>query len=55
MPRGLGHQEIEGIIEEQGKIEVRCEFCIHSYRFDAVDTEQLFTEGTPPDIRPTMH
>ncbi|MEO8855864.1 MAG: Hsp33 family molecular chaperone HslO [Burkholderiaceae bacterium] len=39
---GLGEQEAESIIAEQGQIEVGCEFCGAQYRFDAIDAAQLF-------------
>ena len=39
---GLGAPEAEGIIAEQGQIEVACEFCGVQYRFDPVDAAQLF-------------
>jgi molecular chaperone Hsp33 len=40
--RGLGRDEIESILEEQGAVTVTCEFCQKPYRFDAVDAAQLF-------------
>jgi molecular chaperone Hsp33 len=40
--RGLGREEIESILEEQGAVTVTCEFCQKPYRFDAVDAAQLF-------------
>ncbi len=43
MIRGLGEDEAQSILEERGDIEVACEFCGLQYRFDAVDTAQLFT------------
>lgn len=30
----LGEQEVRSIVREQGKIEVRCEFCAETYSFD---------------------
>ena len=42
MLRGLGESEATSIIEEQGEIEVRCEYCGQTYQFDPVDTAQLF-------------
>lgn len=52
MLRSLGKQEVDSILEEQGGIEVACEFCNQKYRYDAVDAEQLFasevTHETPP-------
>lgn len=38
----LGTNEAHSIVEEQGRIEVGCEFCNHQYTFDTVDVEQLF-------------
>lgn len=47
---GLGVEEARSIIDEQGAIQVHCEFCGIGYRFDAIDAEQLFTAGrnAPP-------
>ena len=49
MIRGLGEQEAREIIAERGEIEVGCEFCGQQYRFDPIDTEQIFADGT---VRP---
>ncbi len=47
--RSLGHEEIRGIVEEQGAVEVTCEFCNARYHFDAVDAETLCQpEGARP-------
>ena len=46
MLRMLGHEEIDDILAERDDIEVRCDFCGAHYRFDRVDTEQLFADGT---------
>ncbi len=49
MLRNLGKDEADSILEEQGMIEVGCEFCGQQYRFDPVDTGYLFTEpGNDP-------
>jgi molecular chaperone Hsp33 len=40
--RGLGRDEIESILAEQGAVTVTCEFCQKPYRFDAVDAVRLF-------------
>jgi molecular chaperone Hsp33 len=45
--RGLGREEIESILEEQGAVTVTCEFCQKPYRFDAVDAAQLFLPPSP--------
>ncbi len=41
----LGAKEVKIMIEELSQIEVACEFCNHNYKFDAVDTEQLFVSN----------
>lgn len=38
----LGRGELDSIVEEQGKIEVTCQFCNESYVFDPVDIALLF-------------
>jgi molecular chaperone Hsp33 len=48
MIRSLGTEEVEGIIAEQGQVEVACDFCGAQYRFDPVDAASLFT-GVLPD------
>ena len=48
MIRGLGVGEAQEILAERGDIEVGCDFCGKQYRFDAVDTAQIFT---PPDAQ----
>ncbi|MFV0601790.1 MAG: Hsp33 family molecular chaperone HslO [Brachymonas sp.] len=50
MLRGLGKEEAESILAEQGLIDVDCNFCGQHYRFDAVETTQIFTPSVqqPP-------
>ena len=51
MIRGLGREEAEGIVAEQGQIEVGCDFCGQQYRFDPVDAAQLFASpGDQPPV-----
>ncbi|MDE2432065.1 MAG: Hsp33 family molecular chaperone HslO [Burkholderiales bacterium] len=50
MLRGLGREEIDDIMAEQGRIDVGCDFCGARYQFDAVDVNELFAEG--PDHPP---
>jgi molecular chaperone Hsp33 len=49
MIRSLGTEEVEGILAEQGQVEVGCDFCGAQYRFDPVDAAGLFT-GVPTDL-----
>lgn len=53
MLRGLGVEEVESVIAEQGKVGVTCEFCGAQYDFDPVDAAQIFTHPTqqlPPTV-----
>jgi molecular chaperone Hsp33 len=40
--RGLGRDEVEAILAEQGEVVVRNEMCNHEYRFDRATVETLF-------------
>ena len=42
----LGQEEIQSILDEQGTIEVHCEFCNMRYEYDAVDIAGLFAGAT---------
>lgn len=46
MLQGMGRQEIESIMAEQGSVSVTCEFCQKPYLFDAVDAASLFIAGS---------
>jgi len=51
MIRGLGREESDSIVAEQGEIEVACDFCGQQYRFDAVDAARLFAApGDQPPV-----
>ena len=39
---GLGRQEVDSILAEQGEVVIRNEMCNHEYRFDARAIEELF-------------
>jgi molecular chaperone Hsp33 len=55
MIRSLGTEEAEGILAERGDIEVGCDFCGRQYRFDPVDTAQIFMAPTDqPPGTPTV-
>lgn len=47
MLQGLGVEEVESVLAEQGQVEVGCEFCGMKYRFDPVDAAQLFLPRPP--------
>jgi molecular chaperone Hsp33 len=42
---GLGKEEVDAIVAEQGRVEIDCDFCGARYHFDAVDVGSLFTPG----------
>ena len=53
--RMMGREDIAALIDEQGEVEARCEFCNRQYLFDPVDAESLFTEASVPKAPPTLH
>lgn len=55
MLRMLGREEVQSILQEQGKIGVHCQFCNHYYEFDAVDAEMLFAGDVARHTPPTRH
>ena len=53
---GLGRAEVDGIIEEQGRVEIGCDFCGRKYHFDPVDVGELFTpDGNQPPGSSATH
>jgi molecular chaperone Hsp33 len=52
---GLGREEVESILAEQGVVTVTCEFCQRPYRFDSVDARQLFMDRASVGLAPTMN
>jgi molecular chaperone Hsp33 len=53
--RGLGRDEVQDILREQGNVRVDCEFCNQRYEFDAVDVEALFAGSDQPEVPSTLH
>lgn len=43
--QSLGRSECESILEDEGAVDVTCEFCGASYGFDTVDVAELFAPG----------
>jgi len=55
MIRGLGQEEAGSILSEREEIDVTCDFCGQHYRFDAVDTAQIFmAPGDRPPATSTV-
>jgi molecular chaperone Hsp33 len=55
MSRGLGRQEADSILAEREAIDVSCDFCGQNYRFDPVDTAQIFMPaGDKPPASETV-
>ncbi|MFK7856394.1 MAG: Hsp33 family molecular chaperone HslO [Granulosicoccus sp.] len=50
---GLGSDEVNDIVKEQGKVEITCEFCDSLYAYDAVDVVALFKGVTVSDAGDT--
>lgn len=56
MLKMLGQQEVNETLAEQGRIEVKCEFCNTAYDFDPVDARQLFVgDGSLSEPGHTRH
>ncbi|WP_461519630.1 Hsp33 family molecular chaperone HslO [Porticoccus sp.] len=43
----LGQKELQGILDEQGSIDIHCEFCHQHYAFHQGDIDDLFDESPP--------
>ena len=43
MLHSLGCEEIVGLVEERGLVDVRCEYCGRNYQFDRVDVDRIFS------------
>lgn len=55
MLRMLGQGEVSAVAEEQGTVDVNCEFCNRRYAFDRVDVEQIFAAETLVSPSPSRH
>lgn len=53
--KGLGRTEVESVLQEQGAVDVGCEFCNRRYHFDAVDIQALFSGELTLPGRRTRH
>lgn len=50
----MGEADVEAIVQEQGKVEVTCEFCGRHYPFTRIEVKELFAGAqtqTPPAAR----
>jgi molecular chaperone Hsp33 len=55
MMKMLGWDEVQSVLDEQGMVEVNCEFCNQQYRFDKVDAEQVFAAEVLLDGSNSVH
>lgn len=53
--QGLGHDDVQSILKEQGRVDVDCEFCGRRYGFDVVDVESLFSGPFHPSGGKSRH
>ncbi len=53
--RALGQEEVEATLEQEGQVEVSCEFCNRIYRWDLVDARQLFAAATRHETPAARH
>ncbi|QYG06431.1 Hsp33 family molecular chaperone HslO [Janthinobacterium sp. PAMC25594] len=50
MLKMLGEEEVNGTLDEVGKVGVNCDFCGQHYEFDKVDCAQLFITDAPAEV-----
>lgn len=55
MLRMLGDEELQGILAEQGQIDVNCDFCNAHYAFDKVDATQLLSTHLAAPSQANVH
>jgi molecular chaperone Hsp33 len=46
---------LEDILQEQGSIQITCEFCGKQYLFDRVDVETLLSQDSVTHPSETLH
>ena len=51
----MSREELEQIIEEEGKVAVNCQFCNSSYAFGLADLAQVFAAKRGDDPASTLH
>ena len=52
---GLGREEVQSVLKEQGQLEIECGFCGRRYQYDARELAALFKAAAlKPDV-PTRH
>ena len=42
----LGKAEVDDIVEEQGRVQINCDYCVKSFDFDPVDCAELFANDS---------
>ena len=47
---GMGHDDVMELLDQEGAIRVKCEYCNTLYEFDAIDIEQLFINAIQPTV-----
>lgn len=51
MLRMLGYDEVKDILNEQGRVQVNCDYCTRQYVFDRVDCAEVFASDQPTSLR----
>ncbi len=52
---GLGYTEAKDILQQEGQIEITCEFCNSKNVFDSIDVEAIFRSDSPNPDTGTLH
>ncbi|OED42194.1 hypothetical protein AB833_07790 [Chromatiales bacterium (ex Bugula neritina AB1)] len=53
--QGLGYDEAKDILQQEGQIEIICEFCNSKNVFDSIDVETIFRSDAPDADENTVH
>jgi len=48
--RMLGAEEVKSLIAEQGHVELTCEFCNRTFRYDEQATQAILREGVQSSV-----
>jgi molecular chaperone Hsp33 len=48
--RMLGADELESLLAEQGRVELKCEFCNRTFRFSRMDVDAILRGGLPGSV-----
>ena len=48
--RMLGEEEVKSLLAEQGQVELTCEFCNRTFRYDEQATQAILRDGAQSSV-----